>query len=129
MNRFLGIGLSLSIAAFAVPAGVFAQEATPAAPANVVDDVAAAKELNRKGLVFFDAGDYNRALPFFESSRALVPSHANTRNVALCLDGLGRSAEALRMYENLVRDYRDSLDARERTATEKRIAELQSITF
>lgn len=129
MKRFFLYGFSLSIKAFVTPSMVFAQEPPPPAPAEVVDDLASAKELNRKGLVHFDAGDYARALPFFESSRALVPSHANTRNVALCLDGLGRKADALRVYESLVHEYGDTLDAREREATEKRIAELRQETL
>lgn len=69
---------------------VFADDNSTVSPAEPVDDIASAKELNRKGLVLLDAGDYAGALSFFESSRALVRSYANTRNVALCLDALGR---------------------------------------
>lgn len=128
MKHLLVYGFSASIAAFFAPSLAMAEEA-PATPIEVVDGLASAKELNRKGLVFFDTGDYARALPFFESSRALVPSHANTRNVALCLDGLGRKSDALRVYEELVRDYGNALNADERAAAEKRIAQLHSETF
>ena len=115
---------------FWVPASLLvaprSADAEPAqvSPATPLDDVASAKELNRKGLVHYDAGDYARALPFFSSSRALVPSHANTRNLALCLDGLGRDADAKRAYEELLRDWGDRLSPEERAATQKRIAEL-----
>ncbi len=129
MKYLLVYGFSASIMALVAPSLAIAQEPPPPVPAEVVDDLASAKELNRKGLVFFDVGDYARALPFFESSRALVPSHANTRNVALCLDGLGRKAEALRVYEDLVRDYGNTLNADELAAAEKRITELRSETF
>jgi len=129
MKRFFDYGFSLSIAALFMPSLAIAEETTPPVPAEVVDDLASAKELNRKGLVFFDVGDYARALPFFESSRALVPSHANTRNVALCLDGLGRKAEALRVYEDLVRDYGNTLNADELAAAENRITQLRGETF
>lgn len=106
-------------------AQTWAQEIGPVSPAEPVNDVASAKELNRKGLILFDAGNYAGALPFFESSRALVRSHANTRNVALCLDALGRKREALAMFETLLRDYPDKLKPEERLLTEKRIAELR----
>lgn len=102
-----------------------ADESAVVSPAEPVDEVSSAKELNRKGLVLLDAGDYAGALPFFESSRALVRSYANTRNAALCLDALGRKKEALAMLETLLADYADKLDAEERAVTEKRVAELR----
>lgn len=129
MKSLRRYGFSVVMAAFLDPSLAWADTPASAPSVEAVDHVTSAKELNRKGLVFFDAGDYAHALPFFESSRALVPSHANTRNVALCLDGLGRKAAALRMYETLVHHYGESLDAPERAATEKRIAELKQETF
>jgi hypothetical protein len=104
---------------------VLADDNSTVSLAEPVDDIASAKELNRKGLVLLDAGDYASALPFFESSRALVRSYANTRNVALCLDALGRKKEALAMFEALLSDYADKLDADERSVAEKRVAELR----
>ncbi len=125
MNRVVFSAIFVPSFFFVALPSALAEGPAQVSPATPVDDVASAKELNRKGLVHFDAGDYARALPFFESSRALVPSHANTRNAALCLDGLGRKAEALRTYEALLRDHGDSLAPDERAATEHRMAELR----
>jgi hypothetical protein len=73
--------------------------AQPARPSDAA--LAEAKSLFRQGVALFEAGDVERALDFFQRSRALVASGRNTTNAAVCLDRLGRHDEALEMFEEL----------------------------
>lgn len=105
---------------------VLADETQGASSTELEKDESAAKELNRKGLVLLEAEDYAGALSAFERSRAVFRSYANTRNVALCLDALGRKKEALAMFETLLSDYAVKLGADERVVLEKRVTELRN---
>ena len=75
-----------------------------------------AKELFRQGNALRKAGDYERALEFYQASRQELASAPNTLNAAYCLEKLGRSAEALELYEELLTRFNDQLGAEEREA-------------
>jgi hypothetical protein len=60
----------------------------------------AAKELFRRGVALYEAGDIERALDLFLRSRAEYRSSQNTIDAALCLERLGHYDEALAMYED-----------------------------
>lgn len=91
--------------------------AAPAAPATKAPaeaDLAAAKELFRRGNKLLEDGQIELALDLFVQSRARVPSVGNTLNAAIALDRLGRSDESLSTYEELLRDFGDRLKDEER---------------
>ncbi len=111
--------------ALALVASARASRAADAGDAGVADggdaggDAARldlAKSLFRNGIAMFDAGDYERALDFFQRSREAYPSPLNWMNVALCLDKLGRFDEALDAYETTLVTFGDALDPSDRAA-------------
>ena len=114
--RFCLLSLVFSLTLLLVPQASFAQDPPPA-PA-VVDDYAGrleqAKDLFRKGVTLLEAGDTQRALDYFQRSRAAVPSAVNTTNAAICLEELGRYDEALELYEELLLRFSVVLDEEDR---------------
>ncbi|MBW2529076.1 MAG: PEGA domain-containing protein [Deltaproteobacteria bacterium] len=88
--------------------------------------VAHAKELHRQGLAMLESGDWERALEYFRRSRALYPSTQNITNEAICLHRLGRFDEALEVYEILLTQYAEGLDAEDRAAIGPAMAELRT---
>ncbi len=87
----------------------------PPAPAES-PELERAKELHRRGLALLRAGDVERALDYFQRSRAVFPSAPNVTNVAICLERLERFDEALEAYEVLLTDHADALAAEDRAA-------------
>ena len=85
----------------------------------------AATDFFRKGNAEMDAGNHERALEFFQQSRAQVPSIANTNNAALALEKLGRLDEALELYEHLLSAFATRLTSEERTAISNKVAALR----
>jgi hypothetical protein len=126
-----------AVAALLVPIGTRAQkppaESPPAAPpatsssAPATEDpkLVEAKELNRQGIALLEAGDVERALDYFQRSRAAYPSAKNVANVAICLDRLGRYDEALELYEELLVKYAAGLDDEDRAAIAPAMAALR----
>ncbi|MBI4702217.1 MAG: hypothetical protein HY744_13900 [Deltaproteobacteria bacterium] len=78
--------------------------------------LAEAKRLFFSGNELRLAGDYQRALEYYLESRALMPSVANTKNAAICLDELGRYDEALELYEELITRFREEISDEDRAA-------------
>ncbi|MBI4700565.1 MAG: hypothetical protein HY744_05280, partial [Deltaproteobacteria bacterium] len=78
--------------------------------------LAEAKRLFFSGNELRLAGDYQRALDYYLESRALMPSVANTKNAAICLDELGRYDEALELYEDLITRFREEISEEDRAA-------------
>ena len=75
-------------------------DARSPAAASARASLDAAKELFRRGVALYEAGDVERALDLFLRSRAEFRSSQNTIDAAVCLDRLGRHDEALEMYED-----------------------------
>ncbi len=50
----------------------------------------------------FDAGDYAAALPLFQRADELYPGAAPKHRIAVCLDKLGRTAEAVAAYKTFI---------------------------
>ena len=79
------------------------------------DALERAKDLFRQGTALAKAGDYARALEFFQRSRGVVASVPNTLNAAVSLRQLGRFDEALELFEELLTRFGDKLAEDERT--------------
>jgi hypothetical protein len=96
----------LLVAGAPAPRAAFADE-PPAPTAARLDE---AKALFQQGNVLRRAGDLRGALEFYLRSRAVVPSMPNTFNAAVCLHQLGRTDEALELYEEVLTKFRGQLD-------------------
>jgi hypothetical protein len=83
-----------------------------------------AKELFRRGVALFEAGDVEQALDHFLRSRATYPSAKNTVDAALCLDRLGRYDEALELYEDAAARFAAELDEQDRRGLNQATAAL-----
>ncbi|MCA9641879.1 MAG: PEGA domain-containing protein [Polyangiaceae bacterium] len=93
------------------------------APASTLPErEAQAKALFEQGNRLRAAGDCERAAGYFEASRALLPTAPNTLNAAYCYYELGQLDEALTLYEELLTDHAEGLDATTRSKLERRIA-------
>lgn len=87
--------------------------------------MSAAKEQFRRGVALLQAADHERALEMFLLSRAAFASKQNTINAAVCLDKLGRSDEALEMYEEAIAAFGRELADDDRQAIAATMATLQ----
>jgi tetratricopeptide (TPR) repeat protein len=89
--------------------------AAPAWAGSAVDAVEAAEVRYRRGEALFAEGRFADALAEFEAARQLVPRPQLDYNIGLCLDRLGRPAEAaaaLRRYLGAVPDDADAAKIR-----------------
>jgi len=77
------------------------------------------------GLSHFDREEWQAALVEFLVARQLAPTKSITKNAAISLRKVGRYAEALDMFETLVRDFPDLLPA-ERALADREINELRA---
>lgn len=118
---------STLLLSFLLVLGASATSAAQPAPQPPPTEAAleAAKDFFRKGNAEMDAGNHERALEFFQQSRAQVPSIANTNNAALALEKLGRLDEALELYEHLLSAFATRLTSEERTAISNKVAALR----
>lgn len=86
----------------------------------------AARDAYKQAMKNFDAGDYAGALTFYRQADSLHPGAAPKHKVAVCLDKLGRSREAIKAYEEFI-NYNPSQRYQDRvTAAHKRIAEIRA---
>jgi hypothetical protein len=98
-----------------------AQDEPAAAPA-AQDPKAQARVYFERGVKAFEAGTWDVALAEFLESRSLFPTARNTQNAAVCLKKLGRTDEALELFQK----YREfQLSAEESAAAMQEIAELE----
>ncbi len=86
-----------------------------------------AKDLFRRGVDLFSAGDVERALELFLRSHELFPSVQNSSNAAICLHRLVVALEALAMYEQLLTDFKQQLTERDRAAIGPAMSELRQL--
>lgn len=108
--------LPLLFATLCLLAGWLTPAAASAGDAPSDDQLAQAKRLFDEGNALRKVGDCQRALNKYAASRELVPSVANTKNMAVCLADLGRHDEALETYEVLLTEFHDALTADELAA-------------
>jgi hypothetical protein len=97
-----------------------------ASSAHAADALAEAKELFRRGVVLFEAGDMESALDAFRRSRALFASMQNTLNVGICLEALARYDEALDAYEDVVAGFGAELGDAERASLTRKLQGLRA---
>jgi len=83
-----------------------------------------AQNLGLQGDIAVDKGDYEAAVKFFakavKASDNIYTTPLYLRKQGLALQALGRNAEAVELFEQILADYPASMDARE---AEKLIAE------
>ncbi len=95
-----------------------------AAPAD--DALAEAKELFRRGVELFEAGDLETALDFFRRSRTRFASMQNTLDMAICLEALGRDDEALEAYDDAIAAFGKDLNEAERANIARKVRALRA---
>ncbi|MBW2459264.1 MAG: PEGA domain-containing protein, partial [Deltaproteobacteria bacterium] len=105
----LALLLSLPLQAQPDPSSGAGDRESTEAPADDAEKLERAKKYFHQGNEMRKVRDYERALSFYAKSRELVPSGPNTMNAAFCLDKLGRSDEALEMYEALLTRFPDTI--------------------
>jgi hypothetical protein len=101
--------------------------ALASAPSAWADDATLkqqAKQHFDRGLELIRQQAWGPALAEFLRSRELFATRGNTLNAGLALAKLGRHAEALELFETLLRDYPD-IPAGERRQVEAEVAELR----
>ena len=101
----------------------------PAAPSPEQADVEKRKEDAKqhffRGIEHVQNEDWDAALAEFLRSRELYPGIASLKNAAIALRQLKRYAESLEMYEELLREFGQSLRPEEKKTAEEAIAKLQ----
>jgi len=128
-------GLALALLLTVPLATARAQPAPPPAAAPPAGEVDPDAEIARghflRGVNFYDARDYERALKEFEAARDAKPLPAFDFNIARCLENLGRLDEAVAAYDRFAaatRNARDAEDARQRAASlRQRIAAAHAV--
>jgi hypothetical protein len=139
-SRAFGLGIAGFVAcggAFGLEAGepplAFAGDGAPSAESvpPPQDDAAgveahkhAAKDRFLRGLELVQNDHWDAALAEFLASRALFPTRAALKNAAVCLRQLGRFAESLDMYRELVGRFADSIPPDERATIDEAMAQL-----
>jgi len=94
--------------------------------ARAEDALAEAKELFRRGVELFEAGDLETALDFFRRSRARFASMQNTLDMAICLEALGREDEALEAYDEAIAAFGKDLSDAERANIARKVRALRA---
>ncbi|MRG90883.1 tetratricopeptide repeat protein [Polyangium spumosum] len=114
----IGIGLLvLAAAAALLPAReALACGPYPPARAHTPEDRSQAQRLFQEGRALEGEGKLERALARYLASREILPRKSNTKNAAVCLDKLGRAAEAIPLYEEVLDRFRGELTPEEQKA-------------
>jgi len=117
-------GLALAFLSASVVRGFVAHAQPNDAPAASQPVTRGAKDHYLRGVEFARGRSWEAALAEFNASLALRPTSAASMNAAYCLQQLGRSAEALQLYQEVLRDFDSALIDRERDSVRASIAEL-----
>ena len=88
----------------------------PPPRAQTPDVKAQAQRLFQEGRALEGEGKLDAALARYLASRDILPRKSNTKNAAVCLDKLGRSAEAIPLYEEVLERFRGELTPEEQKA-------------
>ncbi|MBI5490360.1 MAG: PEGA domain-containing protein [Deltaproteobacteria bacterium] len=105
-----------------------AGDGTPgqSATAEISDeDREAARQAYRRGKRLLDRNRFEEALEEFGQSYALYPHWATSNSMGVCHDHLGRPNDALRLYEQALREGGDEIPERQREELEQRVAALR----
>lgn len=98
--------------------------ATSVAAADpTAEDKASALELARAGDEAYKAGDFERAADLVKRAYALYPEPLLLYNIALALDGLGKTKDALDYYEQYLAT---DPNVKDRGAIERRVATMRA---
>lgn len=101
-----------------------------AAPAGSVDAAKAkedAKQHFLNGVSLMQEEQWPAALVEFNTSIALFPTRNARKNAAVCLRQMGKFAEALDMYETLMKDFGTQLPPADLEQVNKAIADLKNL--
>lgn len=96
-----------------------------AAPAYADETVARAHF--KKGIDLYDAKKYQDALIEFDAAYREKPSAGIKQNIALCLKGLNRPAEAATSFDEALDEGKDTLKPETRAAIDRELADLSKI--
>ena len=117
-------GLSLLFLSASTLRGLAAHAQPNDAPAASQPATRGAKDHYLRGVEFAKSRSWEAALAEFNASLALRRTSAASMNAAYCLQQLGRNAEALQLYQEVLRDFDSALIERERDSVRASIAEL-----
>ena len=117
-------GLALAFLSASALRGFVAHAQPDDAPAASQPATRSAKEHYLRGVEFAKARSWEAALAEFNASLALRGTSAAAMNAAYCLQQLGRNAEALELYLEVLRDLDSALIDQERANVRASIAEL-----
>jgi hypothetical protein len=84
-----------------------------------------AKERFLRGVELTQRESWDAALAEFLASRELYPTKVAIKNAAVALRQLGRHAQALEMYQELLEQFSSSIDANEKKEMEDSVAQLR----
>jgi Flp pilus assembly protein TadD len=106
--------------------GATASEASGTAPAEVSDeDRDAARQHYRRGKRHLDRGRFEEALEEFGQAYALYPHWATSNSMGVCHDRLGRPTDALRLYEQALREGGEEIPEQQREELQTRVSALR----
>jgi len=101
-------------------------EPPPETKATDENGLSAAQALFTAGVALRERDDCSGALTYFLQSRAVARRMSSTWNAAHCLNVLKRYPEALALYEEVRRDFYDTLDDTQKKEIEGAIQDLYS---
>ncbi|TXD38475.1 tetratricopeptide repeat protein [Lujinxingia vulgaris] len=97
MRKFIGVGLLVTLMSTGVPAQVMAQS-----DADAADIARQVESLSAEGAQSFRAGDYDKAIEFFEQAYALDPVPNLLYNIGRCYEQMEQWDEAIAQYERFM---------------------------
>ncbi|MBI5500399.1 MAG: PEGA domain-containing protein [Deltaproteobacteria bacterium] len=89
------------------------------------EDREEARQFYRRGKRLLDRNRPEEALEEFGQSYALYPHWATSNSMGVCHDRIGRPNDALRLYEQALREGGDEIPERQREEIEQRVAALR----
>lgn len=90
-------------------------------------DEALARQHFKKGIDLYDKKQYAEALTEFQEAYKEKPSAGIKQNIALCLKGLGKPAEAATSFDEALDEGKGTLKPETKAAIEHELAELQKV--
>jgi hypothetical protein len=87
-------------------------------------DEALARQHFKKGIELYDKKDYANALTAFQDAYKEKPSAGIKQNIALCLKGLGKPAEAATSFDEALEEGKGTLKPETQKSIERELADL-----
>src|SRR5262245_23111226 len=81
----------------------------------------------KKGVVLSHQGAWTEALAEFLEARKLYPLRNASGNAGYCLEALRRYDEALTMYEDMLREFGDTMPVKDKEEVQGKVIELRGL--